>query len=121
MSVIQSHRDLIVWQKAMDLAIAVYELAGQFPTSEMYRMVGQITRSVVSVPANIAEGRARSTRKDYANFLAIAQGSLAETETYVLLAIRLGFATEATAKPALQLIDEVGRMLTALRKRMLQR
>lgn len=121
MSAIQSHRDLIVWQKAMDLSVAVYDLAGRFPASESYRMVGQTTRSVVSVPANIAEGRARSTRKDYANFLAIAQGSLAETETYVLLAIRLGFASESEAQPALALIDEVGRMLTALRKRMLQR
>lgn len=105
----------------MDLAVVVYELAGHFPSSEMYRMVGQITRSVVSVSANIAEGRARSTRKDYANFLAIAQGSLAETETYVLLALRLGFASESEAQPSLQLIDEVGRMLTSLRKRMLQR
>jgi four helix bundle protein len=121
MSAIQSHRDLIVWQKAMDLSVTVYDLASQFPASELYRMVGQITRAAVSVPANIAEGRARSTRKDYANFLAIAQGSLAETETYVLLAVRLGFTNESAAQPSLALIDEVGRMLTSLRKRMLQR
>ncbi len=85
---INSHRDLVVWQKAMDLSIEVYKLSSQFPAVEAYRMTSQLTRSAVSIPANIAEGRARTTRKDSANFLAIAQGSLAETETYLLLATK---------------------------------
>jgi four helix bundle protein len=115
---IQSHRDLVVWQKAMDLAVEVYALAKKLPASENFRMVGQMTRSAVSVPANIAEGRARSTRKDYGNFLAIAQGSLAETETYVLLCMRLSYLTSAQAEHAQTLVGEVGRMLTSLRQRL---
>ena len=86
---IQSHRDLVVWQKAMDMSVQVYKLTEFFPKTEVYRLTSQITRSAVSVPANIAEGHARSTKKDYANFLAIAKGSLIETETFVMLAIRL--------------------------------
>ena len=81
MSEIRSHHDLVVWQKAMDLSVEVYALAKRLPPTENFRMIAQVTRSVVSVPANIAEGRARSTRKDYGNFLAVAQGSLAETES----------------------------------------
>ncbi|MBI5289725.1 MAG: four helix bundle protein [Chloroflexi bacterium] len=118
MTKINSHKDLVVWQKAMDLSIEVYRLTSEFPATETYRMTSQVTRSVVSVPANIAEGRARSTRKDFAHFLAIAQGSLAETETYLLLAIRLKYITPSQATPALGLIDEVGRMLTTFRGRM---
>ena len=115
---IQSHKDLVVWQKAMDLAVEVYALAKRLPASENFRMVGQMTRSAVSVPANIAEGRARSTRKDYGNFLAIAQGSLSETETYILLCLRLSYLTPEQAEHAESLISEVGRMLTTLRQRL---
>ena len=110
-----------MWQKGMDLAVEIYALTAKFPGSEAYRMTSQATRSAVSVPANIAEGKARNTRKDYANFLAIAQGSLAETETYVLLAVRLKYLSEQQAGAALGLIDEVGRMLSALRARLTPR
>ena len=72
MTKVESHRGLVVWQKAMDLAVEIYRLTAKFPASENYRLVSQITRAVASVPANIAEGNARGTRKDYANFLAIA-------------------------------------------------
>ncbi len=102
----------------MDLSVEVYSLAKKLPPSENFRMVAQLTGAAVSVPANIAEGRARSTRKDYGNFLAIAQGSLAETETYVLLAVRLGYLTEADTNAVTLLIGEVGRMLTALRQKL---
>jgi len=84
----------MVWQKAMDLAVQVYRLAAQFPAVETYRLTGQMTRAAASVLANIAEGHARSTRKDYANFLAIAKGSLIETETFLMLALRLGYLSE---------------------------
>jgi four helix bundle protein len=73
---IRSHRDLIVWQKAMDLVVLVYQLCDRFPNSELYRLVSQLTRAAVSVPANIAEGHARATRRDYAHFIAMARGSL---------------------------------------------
>ena len=87
----------------------------------MYRLTAQLTRAVASVPANIAEGHARSTARDYANFLAIARGSLAETETFMLLAERLGYVNAETTLAAASLIDEVGRMLSTLRRRLLPR
>ena len=118
MGKIESHRDLLVWQKAMDLAVEVYRLTSKFPSSETYRLVAQITRAVASVPANIAEGHARATRKDFANFLAIAKGSLMETETFLMLAIRLNYLTENEASLALGLITENSKMLTALRNRL---
>lgn len=96
----------------------IYDLSKLFPKEETYRMTSQITRSAVSVPANIAEGHARGTAKDYANFLAIAKGSLMETETYVMLAIRLQYITSAQAQPALDLITEVSKMLTSLRSKL---
>ena len=114
-----SHKDLIVWQKAMDLVVLVYKLAESFPKEETYRLTSQMTRSVVSVPANIAEGNARGSRKDYARFLAISKGSLMETETYVFLAMRLEYLSEAETAASLKLITEISKMLTKLRTRLL--
>jgi len=118
---IKSYRDLIVWQKAMDLVDAVYALSRTFPRYEDHRLSGQVTRAVVSVAANIAEGQARSTRKDFANFLMMAKGSLNETETLLLVAVRQQYFRDGDASPALALIDEISRMLTTLRRRLLGR
>jgi four helix bundle protein len=115
---IESHRDLVVWQKAMDLAVEVYRISKHFPKEETYRLTSQVTRAVASVPANIAEGHARSTAKDFANFLSIAKGSLMETETFLMLAVRLGYLQDDVAQPALALITEVSKMLTSLRSRL---
>ncbi|MBI5289763.1 MAG: four helix bundle protein [Chloroflexi bacterium] len=115
---IRNFRDLTVWNKAMDLAAEVYGLVEGFPSREAYGLVSQITRSAASVPANIAEGHARATKKDYAHFLSIAQGSLAETQTFLLLAVRVGYVTEERVEAALALADEVARMLGTLRTRL---
>lgn len=115
---IESHRDLVVWQKAMDLAVLVYQLSEKLPSRETYRLVAQMTRSASSVAANIAEGHARGTRRDYSQFLAIAKGSLMETETFVMLAVRLGYTTQAEAQQVLGLITETSKMLTVLRSRL---
>jgi four helix bundle protein len=115
---IESHRDLTVWQKSMDLAVLVYQLSSKFPSNEVYRLVSQITRSTTSVAANIAEGHARPTRRDYAHFVAIAKGSLMETETLVMLSVRLNYVTEGEAQPVLSLITEISKMLTVLRARL---
>ena len=80
MAQIQSHRDLTVWQKGLDLVEAVYLMTKAFPDDERYRLMHQSTRAAVSVPANIAEGHARGTRRDYANFVAIARGSLMDSK-----------------------------------------
>jgi four helix bundle protein len=115
---INSHRDLVVWQKAMDLAVDVYRLTQGFPKSEMYGLTGQIRRAAASVPANIAEGHARGTTKDYTHFLCIAKGSLMETETFLMLSVRLGYLTEEASASTLALITEISKMLTALRSRL---
>ena len=117
-NVIHSHRDLKVWQKAMDLTVEIYRLAAKLPRSETYRLVNQITRAAASVPANLAEGHARATRKDFANFVAIARGSLMETETFLMLAVRLNYVVESDAAAAFGLITENSKMLTALRNRL---
>jgi four helix bundle protein len=121
MAEIRSHRDLLVWQRAMDLAVQVYRLSERFPQSEQYRLTSQITRAVISVPANIAEGYARSATNDYARFLAIAKGSLMETETFLMLATRLGYLSDEQVSSALTDIIEISKMLTALRNRIQNR
>ena len=116
---IESHRDLIVWQKAMELAVLIYPLTKDFPKTGNYRLTSQLTRAATSVPANIAEGHARGTRKDYANFLSIAKGSLAQTETFLLIARELNFTTLENTNSALSLIVKIGKMLTSLRSKFL--
>jgi four helix bundle protein len=111
---IQSYRDLKVWERAMELAEQSYALTRQFPKEEMFGMTAQIRRAGASVPANIAEGYGRDSRKEYVQFLRIAQGSLKELETHILLARRVGLCTEQAAEPVLTQADEVGKMLRAL-------
>jgi four helix bundle protein len=115
---IASHRDLVVWQRAMDLVVEVYRLSARFPADERFRLTSQITRAAASVPANIAEGHARSTAKEYSRFLAIAKGSLVETETFLMLAIRLGYVAERECGPALGMVTQTSKMLTRLRARL---
>lgn len=118
MDKITSHRDLVVWQKAMDMTVLIYRLSHKLPSNEMYRLVAQMTRSAASVPANIAEGHARGSRRDYSHFLAIAKGSLMETETYMMLSVRLCYLSEADVQPTLAIITEISKMITALRSRL---
>jgi four helix bundle protein len=121
LSTIRSHRDLVVWQKGMDLVERVYALTKAFPADERFRLISQSTRAAVSVPANIAEGHSRSTRRDYAYFVAVAKGSLMELETYLMIALRLGYLPPTQADPVLSSVEEISRMLTALRNRLIER
>jgi four helix bundle protein len=114
MAAIESYRDLRVWREAMDLAEACYRLTATFPRAEMFGMTSQIRRAVVSVPANIAEGYGRDSKGAYGQFLRIAQGSLKEVETHLLLAQRLGLVGQATVAPVLLSCDGIGRMLRSL-------
>jgi len=109
-----SYRELTVWQKSMDLVDAVYDLTATFPDDERYALTSQLRRSVVSVPSNIAEGNARESRRDYLRFLHIANGSLKEMETQLIIAARRGYCTRDQAEPAWRLSQEVGKMLNAL-------
>lgn len=111
---IRSYRDLKVWQRAMNLAEACYRITRRFPKDELYGMVSQIRRAAASVPANIAEGHGRNSRGEYIQFLRVAQGSLKELETHVLLAQRVGLAEEKTASGILDASEVLGKMLRAL-------
>lgn len=91
---INSYKDLIVWQKSFELVIEIYKLTNLFPKSEIYGLVSQMRRCVVSIPSNIAEGFIRKHRKEYAQFISIAFGSGAELETQLLLSKELKFVSE---------------------------
>ena len=105
---------LIVWQKAMELVKLVYELTSKFPKEELYGLTGQMRRSAVSIPSNIAEGQGRNSTKDFIRFLAIAYGSLMELETQILISDMLEYVTKAETNLLLDKSAEVGRLLNGL-------
>lgn len=90
-TLIKSYKDLIVWQKAINLVEKIYQLTNNFPKEEIYGLTSQIRRSAVSIPSNIAEGKGRGTRKDYRQFLYISYGSCSKLETQIEIAKRLSF------------------------------
>lgn len=113
---VQSYQDLEVWRQSMDLAETVWRLSARFPTQERYGMTSQLRRAATSVPANIAEGAQRHGTGEFPQFLGIASGSLAETETFLLLAERLDLLPPERSKAALEQADAVGRMLSGLKR-----
>jgi len=113
-SPIKSYRDLKVWQQAMDLAAACYAATRSFPREEVFGITSQIRRSAASVPANVAEGHGRENRTEFVRFLRIAQGSLKELETHVLLSERIGLASADVVRPILARCQVIGKMLRAL-------
>jgi len=113
---VNSHRDLLVWQKAVDLVVGCYRITSTFPRTEQYGLTSQLQRAAVSVPANIAEGKGRATTGAYLNHLSIAAGSLAELDTHLVVAHRLGLVSDMALIEIQKQLEEVGRMLTGLRK-----
>ena len=111
---IQSHTELIVWQKGIILTLLIYKITERFPTKEIYGLTSQIRRAAVSIPSNIAEGRRRGTKADFMNFLRIAHGSLAELETQLLIGYKLLYCTSDDYKEIYSLITEMGKMLHAM-------
>jgi four helix bundle protein len=109
-----SHKDLILWRKAMDLAVLMHQSCTTFPRSETYGLVAQLRRTATSVPSNIAEGYASSSTKEFIYFLRVARGSMAELETQLLLAQRVGYLPESEVADLQDRIDEVGRILQAV-------
>ena len=118
MTTIHSYRELVVWQKAMTLVELIYEATRQFPKEELYGLTNQIRRAAVSIPSNIAEGQARKSTAEFRNFLSIAQGSRAEVETQILIAIRLNYLQQTSATPILSLLEELSKMLATLQSRL---
>lgn len=113
-SKIQTHKDLIVWQKSVDLVLDIYKITETFPKEERYGLTSQLRRATVSIPSNIAEGKYRGSRKDFAHFLRIALGSSAEIETQILVANKLGWLKEKDFVRISTLLSEVGKMLNGL-------
>ncbi len=111
---INSYKDLIVWQKAMNLVIEVYKITQKFPKNEQFCLTQQIRRSAISIPSNIAEGRKRSSKKDYLRFLSIAYGSCAELETQLEISSRLIYVTEENFKKVSSLLTEIIKMLNKM-------
>jgi four helix bundle protein len=113
---VASYRQLKVWQSGVQLVKSVYVLSRTFPKDELYGLTNQMRRAAVSIPANIAEGHARDSTKEFLHHISIALGSLAELETMVVLAQELGYSDAAAIAALLQHSGEEGRMLHALQK-----
>ncbi len=111
---VKSHKDLVVWQKAVTLSLDVYKLTNNFPPREVYGLSSQMRRATVSIPSNIAEGKGRRTRKDFLHFLHIAYGSTSELETQLLIARQLLFYDACAYTSTNALLVEVSKMLRAM-------
>lgn len=110
----RGYRDLLVWQKSMDFSIDIYKICKKFPNEEKYALISQMQRAALSVPANIAEGYGRQSKKEFIQFLYISNGSLAETETYIEFAHRIKYIDQ-TEKEKLELLkEEIRKMLKSL-------
>ncbi len=111
---IESYRDLLIWQQAMDLVAETYALTKTWPKDEAYGLTSQIRRASVSVPANIAEGYGRESRASYQNFLRIAQGSLKELETLLQVAVRVDIETKERVEPHMRKCESIGKLIRLL-------
>ena len=121
MTPIRSYRDLDAWKLSMTLAEGCYRFTETFPKSELFGLAAHIRKSAVSIPSNVAEGHSRRSRVAFANFVGIAMGSLAELETQIELARRLGMGQEEDAVSLLESAGDVGRILHGLRSALVNR
>jgi four helix bundle protein len=115
---IDSYRDLIVWQQAMDLAVAIYEGTRTWPKEELYGLTSQLRRAASSIPGNIAEGYGRENPGSYQQFLRIAQGSLKELETHLMISQRVGIVSADVVTPLLTNCESVSKLLRLLIRRL---
>jgi four helix bundle protein len=112
----RGYRDLLVWQKSISLVKAIYKLTADFPPEEKFGLIAQMRRAAVSIPSNIAEGQARNTTGEFVLFISHSEGSLAELDTQLILAVELNFIAAEKIKPIANSIDELRRMLNSLRR-----
>jgi len=117
----RSYKDLVVWQKGIQLARLMYGLTQGFPSEEKFGIVAQMRRAAVSIPSNVAEGQARHTPGEFIQFISHAEGSLAELDTQLILSTELKFCSQSAAEPVFTLFDEIRRMLNALRRKLAAR
>lgn len=111
---VESYRDLKVWQRAVEMTLAICRVTTSFPKEELFGLTGQIRRAGVSVASNIAEGHGRGSKGEYKHFLAMARGSNLEVQTQLFLATELGYGNAAQLKTADDLSNEVSKMLNSL-------
>ena len=111
---INSYKELIVWQKSVDLVVEIYKLTAKLPKDELYSMTSQLRRAAVSIPSNIAEGNQRHTTKEYIKFLAIARGSNAELQTQLIICQRINYFNAKDVEHCTMLSDEISKMLNAM-------
>ena len=109
-------KNLVVWNKSMELVMETYGICKKLPVEERYCLSDQMRRSAVSIPSNIAEGQSRGSDKEFVRFLLIARGSNAELETQILICIQMNYISEEESKKALELIGEIGKMLSNMIK-----
>jgi four helix bundle protein len=111
---VKCYRDLIVWQRAMNVAEEIYSLTGKCPKDEAYGLTSQLRRAAVSIPSNIAEGQSRNSAAEFIHFISVAQGSRAEAETQLMLAQRLGYTTDQCVQKISISLEEIAKMLCVL-------
>ncbi|EKY18507.1 four helix bundle protein [Capnocytophaga genosp. AHN8471] len=116
---IEDYKDLIVWQRSMELAEEVYRLVKKLPKEELFALSDQIRRAVISIPSNIAEGYERNSTKEYIHFLSIAKGSKAELETQLLLCTKIHYLNNSDIEKSISLIQEIGKMINSLQKHLI--
>ena len=113
---VRTHRDLDVWKKSIDLVTSIYKFTADYPKDEMYGLTSQIRRCAVSIPSNISEGSARTTKKDFSHFLAIALGSIAELETQLIISKNLNYLPDSVLNELMSELISIRRMTLGLRK-----
>jgi four helix bundle protein len=118
MSEVRSYRDLLIWQKGVQLVKRIYKLTRKFPAEERFGLANQMQRSATSIPSNIAEGQARQHTNEFRQFLFVALGSVAEVDTQIMIALELGYITEENANELNITIIELQKMIHILIKRL---
>jgi four helix bundle protein len=113
-----SYRDLVAWQRAVDLSVHIYKFTADFPSAELYGLTSQMRRAAVSIASNIAEGYGRTSRKEYRQFLGIAHGSTLELQTQLAIAKKLGFGKSELLDKAQSASEEVGKIIWAIQKKL---
>ncbi|MBP3366052.1 MAG: four helix bundle protein [Treponema sp.] len=115
---VQSYKELLIWQKGMQIAKEIYSLVKKLPKEEIYALSDQMRRAAVSIPSNIAEGQSRNSTKEFIHFLSITNGSKAELETQLILCKEIGYLTEEEIQPVMNLLQEESKMLYTMKAKL---
>ena len=115
---VNTYKDLIVWQKAMKMTTFLYKIIKKLPKEKTYTLSDQMRRAAISIPSNIAEGFGRNSKKEYLQFLYIANGSVCELETQLILCVNINYLSEAEIQPIMNLLSEIGKIIITITKKL---